>query len=72
MDTVTIPRKLAPQDDLVVIPRKEYEALMELRKVIEFKPTGTQKKALVRAEQNLKKGRTLSYHELAKKLGFTG
>lgn len=34
MTTVTIPRKLAKDDDLVVIPRKEYEKLARIFKVL--------------------------------------
>lgn len=72
MNTVTvIPKKMASRDDLVVIPRKEYEALLEFRKFKEFSSTAAQKKALIKAEQNFKKGKTFSYNELAKKLGFT-
>ena len=70
MNTITIPQKLVQKDDLVVIPRREYEALLELKKFREFVPTVAQKKALLRAENNLRKGKTLSYHELVKKLGF--
>ncbi len=70
MPTVTIPRKLAERDDLIVVPRREYEALIELRKTQEFVPTPAQKKALVEAEQKLKRGKTLSYHEVVRKLGF--
>ena len=70
MATITIPKKLAQKGDLVVVPRKEYEALIELRKTREFTPTAAQKKALIRAEANLKQGKTLSYHELVRKLGF--
>lgn len=70
MNLITIPKKLAPQDDLVVIPRQEYEELLVLKKYREFTPTAAQKKALARAELNFKKGETLSYNELAKKLGF--
>ena len=70
MPTITIPRKLANQDDLVVIPRKEYNALIQLKELKEFIPTLAQKKALVRAENNLRKGKTLSYDELVKKLGL--
>jgi len=70
MDSITIPRKLTRQGDLVVVPRKEYEALTELRKTAEFAPTGAQRKALTKAEQNLKAGKTFSYHELVRKLGF--
>ncbi len=71
MNTITIPRKLAAHDDLVVIPRKEYEALLALKKSKEFTPTLAQKKALQRAERNFLNRKTLSYHELTGKLGVT-
>lgn len=71
MNTITIPKKVAAQGDLVIIPRKEYEALIEVKKIREFTPTAAQKKALLRAENNFRKGKTLSYNELVKKLGFT-
>jgi len=70
MSTITIPKKLVRQDDSVVVPRKEYEALKELQKTAEFSPTAAQRKDLIKAEQNLKAGKTLSYHELVRKLGF--
>lgn len=71
MATITIPKKLAKQGDLVVIPRKEYEALLEFRKIREFMPNIVQKKALKRVENNFRIGKTLSYNELAKRLEFT-
>lgn len=71
MNTITIPKKLAQKDDLVVVPRKEYEDLLELKKIKEFIPTPTQKQALLKAENNLKRSKTFSYNELVKKLGFT-
>ena len=71
MDTLTIPGKLAQKDDLVVIPRKEYEGLLELKRMKEFIPTPAQKRALAQAERNFSHKKTLSYNELVKKLGFT-
>lgn len=70
MAILTIPKKLAGRDDLVVLPRREYEALVELRKIKEFVPTALQKRALTKAEQNFKQNKTLSYNELVRKLGF--
>ncbi|MEK7541971.1 MAG: hypothetical protein AAB533_03930 [Patescibacteria group bacterium] len=70
MPTITIPKESVRYDDLVAVPRKEYEAMTEM-KVDEFIPTAVQKKALIKAEENLKRGKTLSYHELVRKLGFT-
>lgn len=72
MNVLTIPRKFAKQDDLVVIPRSEYEALLGLREMKEFRPTPAQKRALLRAEKNLQRGKTLSYPELAQRLGVGG
>lgn len=47
-------------------------ARMEQRyQYVEFAPTTAQRRALAKAEQNLKTGKTLSYHELVRKLGFT-
>jgi len=71
MSVVVIPRKLAPKDDLVVIPREEYEGLLRFGMIKEFNPTPAQKRALVKAEANLKHGKTLTYNELSRKLGFT-
>lgn len=70
MVTITIPKKIAHNQDLVAIPRKEYEALGKLKKPSEFVPTTAQKRALTQAEKNLARGNTLSYHELVQKLGF--
>ena len=70
MTTVVIPKKLA-KEDLVLIPRREYEGLLKLKRVKEFIPTLAQKKALLRAEKNLKSSKTLSLDTLARKLGFT-
>jgi len=69
--TVTIPKKLAQHGELILVSRREYEALLGLRTTSEFKPTKTQISALARAERNLKSGRSLSYHELTRSLGFT-
>jgi hypothetical protein len=70
MRTITIPQKLIQHDDLIVLPRKEYEALLAQRRIEEFRPTTTQKKALRKAENNLRQGKTLSYDAVARKLGF--
>jgi len=70
MNTVTIPRRIVKNDDLIVMPRRDYEALLEFRKIQEFKPTAAQRQSLVKAEANLRKGKTLKYDELVGKLGF--
>lgn len=71
MNTITIPKEIAQKGDLVVVPRKEYEALLELKRIKEFIPTASQKKALLRTERNFQKGKTLSYNEFVKSMGLT-
>ena len=70
MPTITISKKLTHYDDFIAVPRKEYEALIELRKTQEFVPSAAQKKALLKAERNLAQGKAFSYHTVAGKLGF--
>jgi F0F1-type ATP synthase gamma subunit len=73
MNTITNTQKLVAKNDLVIIPRKEYEAFREYKKNIkEFTPTLADKRALARAENNFRKGKTLSYDELVRKLGLGG
>ena len=69
--TVTIPHRLTHGKELIVIPREEYEALVELKKIYEFQPTASQKKALANARKNRKRGEILSLSELKSKLGLT-
>ncbi len=70
MNTITIPKKVTAQGDLVILPRKELEALLKCHTSIKFSPTVSQKKALARAEKNFQHKKTLSFHELAETLGL--
>ena len=68
--TITIPQRLTQGKELVIVPLEEYEALMQLKKIYEFQPTASQKKALANARKNRKRGETLSLSELKRRLGF--
>jgi len=57
--------------DFVTIPRGEYDALMELKRIYEFQPTTSQKRALARARKNRKNRKVLTFGELKSNLGFT-
>jgi hypothetical protein len=50
MNLITIPKKMVKNDDLVVLPRKEYERLLA-RLVPEFLPTTADKRELARAQK---------------------
>ena len=71
MNTITIPKNLIKNDDLVILPRKEYERLLVARLIPEFQPTIAAKKDLARARKNRAQGNFLTINELKLKLGFT-
>ena len=71
MNTITIPKNLIKNDDLVILPRKEYERLLVARLIPEFQPTMAEKKDLARARKNRAQGNFLTINELKLKLGFT-
>ena len=68
MAVITIPQKITKGEELVVIPRQEYEGLLKLKKIYEFQPTAAQKKALSQARKNRKKSNFLTLNELKEKL----
>lgn len=70
MALITIPKKLANKDDLVVIPRKEYDFLLSIKKFREFIPTVSEKKALARARKNFFKGNITTLNKLKNELGI--
>ncbi|MEK7086768.1 MAG: hypothetical protein AAB935_00735 [Patescibacteria group bacterium] len=71
MATITIPKKLTKGAELIVIPRQEYEKLLAMRSIPEFRPTAAEKKDLARARRNKAQGNFLTIDELKRKLGFT-
>lgn len=72
MNTITIPRNLIKNDDLVIVPRKEYEKLLTARLIPEFQSTTAEKKDLARARKNRAQGNFLTIDELKHRLGFAG
>ena len=74
MTTITIPKHFAGKD-LVLVPKDDYEALEErasfapARKFKTVKMTKVQRSAFEKAEQNFKKGKTLTLDEFRQKLG---
>lgn len=70
MKALTIPKALSKEGELVVIPRREYEQLLALKKIREFRPTAGQLAALKKAERNFKKGKALPYDAVARALGL--
>ena len=71
MNTLTtIPKQITKGEELVVIPRKEYDELQELKQIREFTPTRSQKRALELGRKNRARGNFLTIDELGRKLGI--
>ncbi|MEK7101890.1 MAG: hypothetical protein AAB882_01920 [Patescibacteria group bacterium] len=68
MNAITIPRSLAGNDDLVLLPRKEYENLVA-HKTGSLKLTKVQKQNLEAARKGRAAGELLSYDEFIRELG---
>lgn len=73
MNTITIPRRMAAEDDLVIVSRKDYENLLYrcLKKTPAIELTPSQKRKLIQARKNMAHGNYLAINELERKLGIT-
>jgi hypothetical protein len=71
MNVLTIPKNLIKNDDLVIIPRKEYKEFLNFRigRMKEMGLTTAQKNILTKARKNLSQGKFLTINELKQKLG---
>ena len=63
--TLTIPRELSRQGDLVIMLRSDYEELLRLRKVISLvEPTLSEKKAIKSGRKEIREGKYLTLRQL--------
>ena len=70
MATITINKKSAQKDEMILISRQEYKELLSFRsrQIKEVPLTFRQKKALLRARKNLAEGKFFTLNELKQKL----
>lgn len=76
MQGILIPKDFAHRDDLIVIPRKEYEELLGQKEDIQqpprkfktFTPTAVQRQDLKKAREEIRRGEYMSFDELKRKL----
>ena len=69
MQTITIPKELAKEGDLVVIPRIEYEEFLQIRKIIPMvKPTQKELRALKRGRKEIKSGEYVEWSKFKREL----
>ena len=72
MPTLDIPKNLIKTEELIVIPKEEYKALLKLRtqRIQEVEMNILQNKALRVARKNLSKSNFLTIGDLKRKLGI--
>ena len=71
MTTITIPKKLAREGDLVLVPRREYERLLKQKVIPITNLTTAEKRALKHARLEFAKGDYVNLKELDYELGIT-
>ena len=69
MPTITIPKKMKQAEELIAIPRREYDELLSFKRLIPtFKPTRADLRALARGRKEFQEGKYVSWHELKREL----
>jgi len=54
---IAIPKNLAKQGELIILPRREYDEFLNWKKAVRiFKPTPAQKRDLTEARKDFAKG----------------
>lgn len=68
---ITIPKELARRDDLVIIPRREYERILTRQKVVPVvRMTPAQKRDLEEARKEYARGEYVTLEQLEHELGI--
>ncbi len=66
---ITIPKDLAEEGDLVVLPRRQYERMLRQRRVISVsKLSASEKKAVERGRREIKNGEYITLDQLLDEL----
>lgn len=69
MNTVTIPRRIAKNDDLIVVPRKKYEQLLRFWMNTE-RISRRDAKAVAKGLREIAQGKFLTSKEVRHELGL--
>lgn len=69
MSATTISKNITKGEELVIIPRKEYEEFLELKKLISVaKPTKAELRILGRGQREIKAGKYVEWRKLKNEL----
>jgi hypothetical protein len=70
MRAITIPKRLADHGDLIVIPRREYEALLAFKRIREYAPSAADRKALRNGLKQKRQGKVRPWRSVKHELGL--
>ena len=71
METITIPKNLIKNDDLVILTRKTYENLLKTKKIIPLvKLTSSEKESIKLARKEISRGEYVTLRELEHEMGI--
>jgi len=67
---VAIPKELSKNEDLIVMPRSDYEEFLQLKKIIPLvELTFSERKAIKEAKKEIKQGKYSTLNQLKDELG---
>jgi len=67
---ITIPKRLAEEGELVLVPRSKYREYLELEKIVPLvKLNRSEKKAIRQSRKEIKNGESISLNRLKDELG---
>jgi len=69
MNTITIPRRITKNDDLVVVPRREYERMYRFWESAE-KITARQKRVINKGFREIEQGKFFTSKQVKHELGL--
>ena len=68
---IEIPKELSKNQDLIIIPRSDYEELLTLKKFIPLIDlSSSEKKALEKSRKEIKKGNYVTLDQLKNEMGY--
>lgn len=67
MTTITIPRRLIRNDDMVIVPKREYEKLLNFWSSAEQLTTG-EKRAVIKGFREIKDGKFFTSRDVKKEV----
>ncbi|TRZ78662.1 hypothetical protein D4R87_00135 [bacterium] len=66
---ITISKQFIKKDELIIMPRREYDEYLFLKKIVSVNPTLSEKKAIAEGKKEIQNGDYISLKQLKNELG---